>query len=382
MGQSVVGVLPGLGSTAVTPLITSLLGRGHEVTLYTLSTGEVREETYRWGPLRISVGPSRRSHLARNFYHPEISFLSRTIRADAPPFVHAHWTYEFALGALRSGVPTVTTIHDLPWNVLRYFRDPHRIIRLCMAYEVGLRGTRFTAVSEYAASHFRRFIKPSARIEVIPNGLPTAIFDLGAKPVQRSHGEITFATILQGWSRLKNANAALKAFSLARREVPDARLLMFGLGFEVGGAAQQWASRHMLCTGVTFAGALPSIELLKRVHEEVDVIIHPSLDESFCMVALEGMALCKPVIAGRMTPGVREVLGLGTAGLLVDVRDSVAIAEAMVRLAQDGALRDNLAKSGHDRALANYSLDAVVTQYEGLYRNMLFAGIEAIDLRH
>lgn len=294
---------------------------------------------------------------------------------DAPSFVHAHWTYEFALGALRSGVPTVTTIHDLPWNVLRYYRDPHRVIRLLMSYEVGLRGKHFTAVSTDAALHFRRYIKPGAKIEVIPNGLPNAIFKLGARLVREGSGGITFATILQGWSHLKNGPAALRAFRLVRSEAHNARLLMFGQDYEEGGPAQRWAISNNLETGVTFVGELPNLSLLKRVHEEADVIVHPSLNESFCMVALEGMALGKPVIAGKMTPGVCEVLGFGTAGILVDVRDPIAIADAMVRLLQDEGYRNSLAKCGRDRAAAFYSLNAVVTQYETLYQNMFKTGL-------
>jgi len=365
------GVACGMGGTAVTPVIIELLRRGHDVTVYTLSRGGGREQIYQWGRLRICVGPCRQHHLALNYFRPEIAYLKRMIQADAPPFVHAHWTYEFSIGALRSGVPTVTTIHDMPWNVLRYFRDSYRALRLIMAYEVAFRGKHFTAVSEDAALHFRRYFKPGAQVDVIPNGLPSAAFELGRQPVEKVGGGITFATILQGWSRRKNATGALKAFGVVQREVPGARLLMFGMNYEQEGPAQQWASRKNLDTGVSFVGVLPYDELLKRLHQEADVIVHPSLDESFSMVALEGMALWKPVIAGKSTPGVREVLGFGKSGVLVDVRDPASLAEAMIRLAHDGAYRTSVARRGFERASSHYTMEAVVNQYEALYAKML-----------
>ncbi len=368
-GQDRGGIAAGLGGTATTPLITELLIRGHDVTLYTLSKGLAKEEDYRFGNLRIFVGPFREHHLARTYYWPEINYLERVIRADAPPFVHAHWTYEFALGALRSGVPTVTTIHDLPWNVLRYYRDAHRSVRLLMAYEVALRGEHFTAVSEGAALHFSRHIKPGAKIEVIPNGLSDEVFALGRQPRQDSNAGITFATILLGWSRRKNAESALKAFDIVRHQLPGARLVMFGSDYETGGRAHQWAKEKSLEENVLFAGPVTHFKLLQRVSEEVDIVVHPSLDEAFSMAALETMALRKALIAGETTPGMREMLGC-SGGALVDVKKPAAIAQAMLQLATNADYRHHLANHSYARASKLYRLSSLVDHYEALYRSM------------
>lgn len=374
LGQATEGTARGLGSTVTTPLILELLRRGNQVTVYTLSIGDAKDEFYQWKNLRIFVGPFRPQHVARNYFRPEIAYLKRVIQADAPPFVHAHWTYEFSLGALRSHVPTLTTVHDLPWYVLRYYRDPHRMVRLLMAYEVALRGRYFTAVSQYAAEHFRRFFKPGAKIVVIPNGLPSAVFDVANRRPEKERSGITFATILQGWSRLKNAAAVLPAFFNVRREIPSARLLMFGLDYQEGGAAQHWAAGRDLADGVSFVGPLPHFDLLTRVREEVDVIVHPSLNESFGMVALEAMALSKPIIAASTACGVSEVLGRGDCGgVLVDMRDPKAIAETMVRLARDVEYRNRLRNCGYERAASNYRMDTVTTQYEALYKRLCAA---------
>jgi glycosyltransferase involved in cell wall biosynthesis len=240
-----------------------------------------------------------------------------------------------------------------------------------MAYEVGFRGKHFTAVSTDAASHFRRYLKPGAEIAVIPNGLPDSIFEMGSEREQSGNAGTVFATILQGWSRRKNAEAALKAFQIVRREIPDARLMMFGLDYEPGGLAQRWANQNNLDAGVTFVGVLPYQSLLERMQNEVNFVVHPSLDESFSMAALEAMALKKPVIAGRKTPGVREVLGFGNAGILVDMRDPGAIAKEMIRLAQDADYCTDVAESGYARASALYRLKTVMTQYEVLYATLV-----------
>ena len=213
-----------------------------------------------------------------------------------------------------------------------------------MAYEVAARGKHFTAVSKDAASHFHRYFNPLAKITVIPNGLPDSIFELGAQSSRRNSKEIAFATVLQGWSRQKNATTALRAFQIVRDEAPEAKLLMFGDDYEKNGKAHEWAVRHNLDANVTFVGLLPNDILLKRVRDEVDIVVHPSLNESFSMTAVEAMALRKPVIAGERTPGVREVLGFGESGVLADVFNPKAIAEQMLRLVEDATYRDRMAE--------------------------------------
>ena len=369
-GYETEGVPPGLGSTATTPLVEELLRRGHEVTLFTLSNGIAKETTHEWNRLRVFTGPSRQYGAARNVYRPEVEYLRRVIARERPAFVHAHWTYEFALGALATGVPMLTTIHDLPWNVLRYFRDRSRAIRLLIAYSVAMRCERYTAVSQDAADHFRRYLKPGAEIEVIPNFLSDSIFEIGhstAKPDR----PLTFGTILQGFSRRKNATVALKAFQLVSRIAPESRLIMMGVDYEQFGPAHLWARKHGLDAGVTFVGVLPYKQMLCRLRDEVDVVVHPSLDEAFSMTVLESMAMARPVIAGHKTPGMRQALRDGDVGVLTDVRDSKSIARAMLALRADASYRQRLAEGGRKHVASTYRKDLIVPRYEAVYRALL-----------
>lgn len=353
--------------------VQELMKRGHHVTIYTTAKDIEESKTFCGEGLSIRIARARSRGAGRDFFRSERDMLKQMMIEDQCEIIHAHWTYQFALAALSSGIPTLITIHDLPWQILRYFRDPYRVVRLLMAYEVGFRGKHFTAVSEDAAVHFRRYFKPGAKIQVIPNGLSSEVFEMGKQPVEKSDGGITFATVLQGWSRRKNATVALKAFRIVQHEVPDARLLMFGIDFEQGGSAQQWAGQQNLDTGVSFVGVLPYEELLKRMHEDVDVIVHPSLDEAFSMTGLESLALRKVFIAGKDTPGMREMLASGDAGVLVDMKDPAALAEAMIHLARDDGYRTRVARSGYERASTHYTLEAVMNQYEALYRSVLRA---------
>lgn len=353
--------------------IRELMKREHRIAVYTTSCDVDRPTTFQGERLRIRIAPQRTQGTGRDFFARERCALQRMMREDRCDMIHAHWTYEFALAALASDIPTLVTIHDHPWKVLGHFRDGHRAARLLMAYRTASLGSHFTAVSQGAARHFRSTIKPGASIRVIPNGVPAALFALSCRTTKRTSDGVRFATILQGWSRLKNASAALRAFALVRRACPKARLTMFGLDYEQDGPGQRWACASHLDDGVSFAGALPYETLLQRVSQEVDVIVHPSLNETFSMTILESMALRKAVIVGEKTSGMREMLGNGNGGVFVDVRNPEEIASAMVEVARDPELRGALGDSAYQRALKLYRLEAVMDQYEEMYEETLHA---------
>jgi glycosyltransferase involved in cell wall biosynthesis len=369
---------PGYQFAPAADWVQELMKRGHHVYLYTTARECDVPATFRGDGITIRISPQRSGGTGRDLFAAERHHLQRMMSEDPCDVIHAHWTYQFPLAALATGIPTLVTIHDLPWNVLLNFRDMHRVARLIMAYQVAMRGKYFTAVSKDAASHFHRFLRPNAQITVVPNGLPDRVFALSKDSVPTQGAEVVFATILRGWSRGKNASAAIEAFQIARKTIPQARLLMFGSGYEQGGEAHQWARQRGLDERITFVGSLPYPELLNRMREDVDVVVHPSLDESFSMTALEAMALKKPVIAGRETPGVREVLGFGDGGILVDVNDPEAIAKVMLRVSQDGEYRDEVARSGFNRAWSQYRLQSVMGQYEALYSSILRPGTEKL----
>jgi glycosyltransferase involved in cell wall biosynthesis len=352
--------------------VKELMKSGHSVTLYTTAQQVSSPITFHGSDLRIRIASQRASGTGRDFFALERGQLKEMMVEDRCDLIHAHWTYEFALAAIASGCPTLITIHDHPWKVLRHFRDGHRAARLLMAYMAAHRGKHFTAVSSGAASHFRRYIRPGKKIEVIPNGLSKAIFALGRHPQRRVDAEVTFATVLQGWSRLKNASTALRAFAIVRREIPDAGLKMFGTDFEQDGPAQQWALANGLAENVSFAGVLPYEELWGRIEKEIDVVVHPSLNETFSMTVLEAMALKKPVVVGLNTSGMREMLG-EESGCFTNVTNPEVLARSMLCLAKDANLRDQMATHGYERASKFYRLDIVTRRYEEMYKEVLKA---------
>lgn len=123
----------------------------------------------------------------------------------------------------------------------------------------------------------------------------------------------------------------------------DAHLVMIGRDARYGHGMM---SDHLRAAAgghadrLHITGALPSSQYFAAV-AACDVIAVPSLWESFCLAAVEAMALGRPVVA-TSGHGFDEYLRDGENGLLVPRSDIPALADALVRLLTDTELRASL----------------------------------------
>jgi glycosyltransferase involved in cell wall biosynthesis len=239
-----------------------------------------------------------------------------------------------------------------------------------MAYRVLSRAKRVVSVSPHVADHLSRYMLYRGRREVIPNGMPDSLF--ASRPRSRPPGRpVTFAAILQGWGGRKNGQVAVEAFGEVRQLRPDIRMLMFGYGHGGGEEAERWAGSRGLGDGIEFAGARPYAEVMERLAQEVDVLVHPALEEANPMVLLEAMALGVPAIAGNNSGGTGWTLDEGRAGILVDVTDPRAVAHAMERLVDDEEERQEWGRRGLELATRRYHIRHVTDAYERIYGELL-----------
>jgi glycosyltransferase involved in cell wall biosynthesis len=373
--------LPGLGGTPVVLLGQALLRRGHRLTIVSLDRSVSDEVVLNGDRLRICVGPYRQRGRARDGFRVERDYVRRAIERESCDVVHAHWTYEFALGALDGGAPTLVTAHDAPLRILWMQRDLYRVVRTVMAWRTLRRAEHLSAVSPYVADHLRSVFRFRRDIRVIPNGFPESIFQLGRARPSRQAGPVTFATVLPGWGRLKNGHTAILAFQKLRERHPAARLLMFGQDYGASEVAAVWAAGQGAADGIEFVGRLPHDDLLRRLAADVDVLVHPSLEEAHPMAVCEAMALRIPVIGGSRSGGVPWTLEEGAVGSLVDVKSPDAIARAMATLAADPRCRERLGTLGHDSARRRFHIDAVVSLYEAAYRDVVATATKPAPLQ-
>ena len=100
-----------------------------------------------------------------------------------------------------------------------------------------------------------------------------------------------------------------------------------------------------------------------------DVLLHASLTEGIPNVVLEAMASGIPVVATDVG-GVSEAVTDGVEGFVVTPRDPDALAEALLRLAGDSALRKRMGAAGRKRIETDFTLDTQLEDFLALYREV------------
>ena len=369
--QAEAGVDPALGEGYGFPLIAhlvlELVRRGHDVSAFTLAETLTEPRAFRRGNLVVHVCPCRPRgrDRAKDFFRAERKGLATAIAAESPQVVHAHWTYEFAQAALAVGQPTLVTAHDWPPLIFRATPDKYRAMRLLQGMSTILRSRELTAPSPYLADRVSQWRRRPVRL--IPNGTPIREERLAAGP---RHTWPVIGAVNNGWGTRKNVSSLLEAFAKFRVGFPDAQLALAGQDYEPDGRAWQWARSAGILDGVQFCGPLPPGEVASFM-SDLDLFVHPSLEESFGMVLVEALAVGVPVVAGERSGAVPWVLDYGRHGLLVDVTSPSALASGMQRVLDQRDLYDQLASSGRAYVQDRFSIERVTDRYEQEYERLI-----------
>jgi len=377
---------PGVaGAPFMGTLIGALLARGHEVIAITSGGFEATRDAH---PLSLQgerfefhCCPSRRhsfrpsyGRIGRmlDFNAYERANMTQLLAQVRPDFVHAHWTYEYALAAIDSGIPHLVTAHDDPLAVLKLSRNLFRFGRYLMARLVLARASALSAVSTDLQTRLTRYA--SSPIAVIPNPLNQTFLNAG-QPRAGPYGGVPhrFISVINGWGRWKNASAALRAFSLIRREHPEATYHLFGMDYQPDGPAQRWAVAKKLAEGVMFHGPTRHDRLVEEL-KSATVMLHPSRFEACPMGIAEAMALGLPVIGGSDSGGVAWMIGEG--GLVVDINRAEDMAAAAIHLVGDGAHYSRCAAAARLR-VQEFEPGLIAERYEIAYSRAMARQVTA-----
>ena len=104
----------------------------------------------------------------------------------------------------------------------------------------------------------------------------------------------------------------------------------------------------------------------------MDVFFYPSRHEGLGSVLLDAMAFGLPVVATRVG-GIPEIVTDGENGMLCDPDDLDGQAAALLELAGDPRLRQQLAVANRARA-EHYRPAEMARQYAAIYRQLLSKG--------
>jgi glycosyltransferase involved in cell wall biosynthesis len=226
------------------------------------------------------------------------------------------------------------------------------------------------AVSASTAQFVRgaRLVRPE-RVKVVYLGAPLDEFALARTPAERAQTRASWGVsddecVIGSVTRLHDSKGneyLVRAARLVLNERPSARFIVFGEG-PLRPALEALAAELGLADRFTFAGFVTDVP---RMLAAFDLSVFPSLWEGTPLTVFEALASSKPIVATD-ADGLAEVLRDEVNALVVPRRDAAALARAMVRLIDDGELRERLA-AGARRAADNYDIATFVRKMERLY---------------
>jgi glycosyltransferase involved in cell wall biosynthesis len=221
---------------------------------------------------------------------------------------------------------------------------------------------------------------PHVPTSVIPNGLAGA--DHPAKASYPSGGpHLLFVGHL---AFAKGFLTLIRAFRKLRETYPDARLVCAG---ELADSAEAFAAflpadqrarylaeRHEIADEIRAALQAPGIEYAGVVtgarkaalFRDADLFVLPSYTEGFSLALLEAMFHGLAVVATRVG-GTPDVIADTEQGLLVEPGDEDALVGALMRLAENPTLREQMGRRNAKVARERYELADVARSVVDLF---------------
>jgi N-acetyl-alpha-D-glucosaminyl L-malate synthase BshA len=372
---------PTYGGSGVvaTELGIELAARGHQVHFITSSppfrlTG--REANIHFHEVSVATYPL--------FEYPPYDLALATRMAEVADFysldlLHVHYAIPHSVSALlasqmlethslhtrRRRLPFITTLHGTDITLIGL--DPSYLPITRFAIE---RSHGVTAISSHLRDRTREAFGITSEIEVIRNFVNCDLYVRKPELVaqmrpQFAAPEERLLVHLSNFRPVKRVLDVVEVFARVARALP-ARLMLIGDGPDRS-AAEMLALRHNVQDRIHFLGKQDNVHELLPL---ADLMIMPSQMESFGLAALEAMACSIPAIATRVG-GVPELIDDGTNGLLFDIGDVEAMANAAIALFNDPPLLEKLSKAARHTAQTRFCSTRIIPLYEDYYSRVI-----------
>lgn len=225
--------------------------------------------------------------------------------------------------------------------------------------------------SESLRSEINRYLEvDQSKLKLIYEAVDHELFrpgdkDAARKAVQQYGVNRPFVVFVSSLWEYKNCHGLLHAWAGAREQLGGRQLVIVG-----GGRDEAYKARLRELVGqlgigddVVFTGAVP-LEMTTRFYHAADLLVYPSLSETFGLPILEAMACGCPVVTSDQS-SMPEIAG--GAALLADPNEPGSIGNAIVEAA--GPASVTLKEMGLRRA-AQFTWAATGSQTLDVYREV------------
>lgn len=357
----------GLGGDAVNKIILGLLKKGVKIEIFTLDPKLTKPVRLIGNQLSINIFPIRGKIRGIDVFRKEISYLTNAINLSEIDLVHAHWSYEYAWAAINSKKPHLVTVRDNAKKILLTHTDKlYRLLRYFMNGYVIKNSKNIVANSEYIKIYLNECW--GQVVDVIPNSVEIKSTNISKRLLNKESPRIV--SVNNGFSKLKNVKTLIIAFSKLRKEFENLELILIGNEYGPIEKANKWARKHNLDLGIRFLGKQSNQVVLQEMIKS-DILVHPSLEESFGNTLVEAMSVGTPVIGGEKSGAVPWVLMNGEAGALTDVSKPDCLVKEIKKLITNEKLWMEMSNKSLTNVHERFSIDKVVKSHLKKYFSLI-----------
>jgi glycosyltransferase involved in cell wall biosynthesis len=308
--------------------------------------------------------------------------VNRMCKEYGIDIVHGQSPSSWAYSLLREcGTPFVVTLHSTSFGEFNSYLDMP-ISHVNRGVVIGALSEIFSALLtriEYAYADkvvavskaiaedaIRYFRLPRERVTVIHNGIDLkSLVNFGfSNDEVREHVILSVGRLV--WR--KGFRFLIDAMPHILSEYSDAKLFLVGDG-DQRRILEQRVKKLGIDHSVYFLGRV-SKERLYSLYKTADAYVQPSLYEPCAITILEAMSMGKPIVATSVG-GNPELITNLAEGLLVEPKNSLQLADAIIRLLSDSSLKRKLGVNARKKVEKDFTWEAIANKTLKIYSSLL-----------
>lgn len=358
----------GLESKIVTELVKKFIEFGHTVVVFTLDKTIDKDMVIKGKKLTVCVGKYRKRAKIRalDFFLYERRQLEGFLKKYPCDLYNAHWTYEFALPAIKMFPnKTIVTVRDWAPKILKLNFGYYRFVRCLMNNYVIKKAKFLITNSPYIYEKLQNKIgsNDEKKIYIIPNGInENNIYN----KVREKNDNLVIIAINNGFSNVKNVKNSIIVFQKVKKYYNNAKLILIGAEYGIGDKAYEWSKKNNYLEGIVFKGKESNDKVIEDLRK-ADILLHLSREESFGGVIIEAMSQGTPVIGGNKSGAVPWILNNGHNGLLCDVDDIDDILSSILKLFNNNDLWEKMSSEGYKLVKSKFTISNIARKYLEVY---------------
>ncbi len=303
--------------------------------------------------------------------------IKHVLRKFRPDVVHTHSAKGGVLGRMAAtalGVPAVVhTVHGAPFHPYQG-RSAQALFRWCEWYAARKCHALVSVADAMTDLLVAARVAPREKFTTIYSGMEVEPFLAADEHRDHMRRELGFApqhVVIGKIARLfflKGHEYVIAAATRVVRRCPHVRFLLVG-----DGALRQPYERQIKSAGLQqhfhFTGLVPP-EQIPAYIGAMDILVHASLREGLARALPQALIAGKPVVSFDVD-GAREVVIPGETGFLIAPQQDEPLADALIQLTADAALRHRLGQRGRELFTEPFRHEAMTRRLRQLYDRLL-----------